>query len=131
MSNNGLRRILSLKDERIKRRDKAHLDPGERADLVNSFLFDALGLESVEALVSNPMLWDLVSYATEFIGLYAIQSGDEKLETLAKMWSKQIYSLHYSVPDGHEILGPDRETHVERWDALRRALKIKRGEEDE
>lgn len=108
----GLNHFLK---ERIKQRDSTYLDPTSRANLVNTLLFRVLGLEDPKDIIKNPLFWDLVCFCTEVLNVYALQSDEEENLALAKAWSNLIYSRHYSLPDDHNALGPEKEEHEKWW----------------
>lgn len=109
----------SLLQAKIKKTDLAHLDPTERAELVNTFLFAALGIDNPKEAVKHPLFWDILCWALELLSLYSLEleiaGEDEHLKSLMKHLSKYIYSLHYSFPEGQPELGPSREDHRKLW----------------
>jgi hypothetical protein len=105
-----------LLKHQIKERDHKHLDPSERAEFVNTFFFHALGLDSGEDFVENPLYWDLIMYANEMILLYAFGIQDEQLLALMKHVNSHLYSLHYSIPGDSPELGPSRDEHKRVWE---------------
>ena len=107
--------IGSLTEGRRKDRDKKHLDPTERANLINTFILHSLGLNHPEDLARNPLFWDLTCYSTEMLNAFALQSGEDDMLALAKAWSNTIFSRHYSFPDGMNALGPSRDRHEQIW----------------
>lgn len=111
-----MKNIRKQMEDRIEKRDEKHLDPAERTRYVQAVLFTALGLKDPDDILDQAVtIWDILCFCTEYIGFYAVVIGEERLLTLAKAWSREIYSIHYSLPDDHEALGPDRETHEEDW----------------
>lgn len=101
--------------QRVKSRNREHLSPTDRADFINSLIHLSLGLDSPKDVATNPLYWDIVCFATEFLNLFALQSEDEEILLLAKAFNERIYSLHYSYPDGMNALGPAREVHESIW----------------
>lgn len=110
-----LKKLNELVGSRMEDRDDHHLDPTERAEVVQEFLFVALGLDGPEDAVENPLFWDLISYASQVFAAYAIQSEDGEALDLAKKLSHYVHSRHYSVGDNHPILGPGKEKHLKVW----------------
>ena len=108
----GLDGLMKL---RVESRNKEHLSPSKRADLVNTLLLSALGLSGPKEAATNPLYWDIVCFATEFLNLFALQSEDEEMILIAKAFNERIYSLHYSYPDGMNALGPKLEEHERIW----------------
>ena len=123
----GLDQFMKL---RVEDRDSKHLDPRERADFVNTLILLALDLTGPKEAATNPLYWDLVCYATEFLNLFALQSEDEELLAIAKAWSTKVYSLHYSYEDGMNALGPDRGEYEKVWKKRLERLKTDEEEED-
>ncbi len=118
MKDKDLLHLESTLRKRVKQRDLEHLDPNERADLVNSFIFHALALEDPKDAVEHPLYWDLLSWCVEMIALYAqslASAGETSLMVPAVDLSRMFYSLHYSLPDDSPELGPEREEHEEIW----------------
>lgn len=107
--------VDALVGARIATRDARHLDPSERAELFQSFLFHALDLTGPDEYIQHPLYWDLLSFCIEQISLFGSTAGDERLEQLVKILSKHFYSLHYSFPDDAPQLGLDREAHKAEW----------------
>jgi len=99
---------------RIEHVDSLHLDPVERAELVQEFLFKALRLDGERGSVTHPLFWDLLCYASQLFNVYAIQTQDGSLD-FAKHLNSYLMSRHYSVPDDHSCLGPSREEHKQIW----------------
>ena len=110
----AMRAIDSSVRARIASRDARHLDPVERAELVNEFIFKALRLEDNDG-ITNPLYWDLLSYCVQMYLRYAVQVDDEILQKISAQINSDFMSKHYSVPDDHAILGPERETHKQLW----------------
>jgi hypothetical protein len=106
----------AMRKTRMEERDKLHLAPDERAQIITGALAEIFGITDAESFVQNPFYWDMVCFSIEMLGAFAISSEDDHTRTLARSLSQQIYSIHYSVPDGHEILGPERDTHSAQWE---------------
>ena len=123
-----LKTATDLFETRIKKRDALHLDSSERATCVQEFLFTALDLSDKDS-ITNPLFWDLLTYFKELFLIYAMQSQEEFALKLAKELNNYLMSHHYSVPDGHAILGPSREEHIEIWQGRIDALKKEASEE--
>jgi hypothetical protein len=99
----------------IENRNKLHLDPNERADRVNTFIFMALGLDRIEDLIAHPLYWDIVCFCQEFLNAFALGSGDRDYIMLARTMNSFIYGTHYSIPDDSPQLGPNRREHDNIW----------------
>jgi len=107
--------LKSYMKARVNEMDEAHLDPGQRAELVNTFIFHALGL-SREDTIEQPLYWDLICYNIEMISLYAVGMQDENFLAAVKVVSNFMYSTHYSGALGEDsFLGPEREEHEGIW----------------
>jgi hypothetical protein len=100
---------------KIEKTDLQYLDPSERAELVNAFLFSALGISDPKEVVEHPLYWDLICWCSGMVAYFAMGTEDADLMALAKILNKQIFSLHYSLPDGEPELGPNREEHKQIW----------------
>ena len=101
---------------RVDSTDEAHLDPAQRAELVNTFIFHALGLEDPMDVIAQPLYWDLICYNIEMLKLYAINMEDEGLVAAVKILHSFMHSAHYSGVIGEEsFLGPSREEHERLW----------------
>ena len=101
---------------RVDSTDEAHLDPAQRAELVNTFIFHALGLEDPKDVIAQPLYWDLICYNIEMLKLYAINMEDEGLVAAVKILHSFMHSAHYSGVIGEEsFLGPSREEHERLW----------------
>lgn len=107
---------------RVKARDAKHLDPTERAELVNSFLFAALGIEDPEEAVAHPLYWDLLCWCSQMLALFALGVGETDLLNIAKAMNQQIMSLHYALPEGEPELGHERDLHEQLWHERIRSL---------
>lgn len=105
--------------KRVEEYDLLHLDVTERAEKVNAFIMAALGLVKVEELVKQPLYWDLVSFATEFLNGFAFAMAEEDVEllTVAKLWNSKIHSMHYAQGKNSPSLGPSREEHINIWNS--------------
>jgi hypothetical protein len=101
--------------KRISDRDSKHLDPGERAELVNSFIWTALGIEDPKDAIEHPLYWDLLCWCEQMLLLFAMSVEHQELLGLMKLVQKQWMSLHYSLPDGEPELGPSKEEHEKLW----------------
>lgn len=99
----------------ISARDVKHLTPDERAELVNSFLFHALALESPEDVIAHPLYWDIVCFCWEMLLLYAQNSGDDTLLAMMKKINNYMHAQHYSLPENAPQLGPSRDEHKKLW----------------
>jgi hypothetical protein len=107
-----------LLKKRIAERDEKHLDPSERAELVNSFIFLALALEDPHDVIKQPLYWDFLSYAVELLNIYAQElaiAGEPEVLQIMRLLNKYMKSLHYSLPDDSPELGPAREEHEALW----------------
>ena len=119
-----------LLKKRIDLRDSSHLDPAERAELVNSFLFTALGIDNPEEAVKHPLYWDLICWCSQMLALFAMGVQETKLLEVAKAVNGQIMSIHYSLPDGEPELGPGRDEHEAIWyERIEELLKM-RGQDE-
>jgi len=108
--------LKSFMRARVKEMDEAHLDPGQRAELVNSFIFHALGLEDPKDVIGQPLYWDLLCYNIEMLSLYLVNMEDENLLMAVKQINNFMYSVHYAGAIGEDsFLGPAREEHEEIW----------------
>ena len=108
--------LKSFMKAKVSEMDENHLDPGERADLVNSFIFHALGLENPKEVIEQPLYWDLLCYNMEMLSLYAVNMEDENLILAVKYINNYMYSLHYSGKvDVDSFLGPGRIEHEDTW----------------
>ena len=99
----------------ISARDAKHLNPDERAELVNSFIFHALALESPEEVIEHPLYWDLLCYNFEMLLLYAQSSGDDTLFTMMRKVNNYLHAQYYSLPPDAPQLGPSRDDHKALW----------------
>jgi len=110
---------MSLQDfakERMKNVDEAHLDPDQRAELVNSFIFHALGLNDPKDVIEQPLYWDLLCYCFEMLLKYAIVREDRNTLLAMKQVNSFMHSAHYSGRIGEDsFLGPDRDEHEKIW----------------
>ncbi len=101
---------------RMTSTDEAHLDPGQRAELVNTFIFHALGLSEPKDAAEQPLHWDLLCYSFQMLLLYADQMQDEQFSIAMKMVDSFMHGIHYSGVIGEEeFLGPEREEHEGIW----------------
>ena len=107
--------LKKKRDERLEARDHLHLDPSERANFIMTLLYKDLGLDEASDALDQPLFSDLLSFAIEFLGVWAMSMDDEGLTSLVKKLSRVHYSLHYSYPDNHPALGPHREEHERIW----------------
>jgi len=108
--------LKSFMRARVDEMDEAHLDPGQRAELVNSFIFHALGLKDPKDVIRQPLYWDLLCFCFEMISGYSIQMDDEGLVLACKHINGYMYSVHYSGTVGEDsFLGPEREEHEALW----------------
>jgi len=108
--------LKSFMRAKVSETDEAHLDPGQRADLVNSFIFHALGLEDPKDVIEQPLYWDLLCYNVEMLSLYAVNMEDENLVNAIKLVNSYIYSVHYAGVKGEDsFLGPARDEHEKIW----------------
>jgi hypothetical protein len=101
--------------EKISQRDLKHLDPSERAELVNSFIFSALAITDSRQAIEHPLFWDLLCWATNILAIFAQASEDQTTLEIVRVLNKHFYSLHYSFPDREPELGPGREEHERIW----------------
>jgi len=111
-------KLQEVSEQKVKQRDQKHLDPSERAELVNSFIFHALALDSPKDVVQHPLYWDLLCWCLEMLNLYTknlAMVGQPELMEIMKLASRQFYGLHYSLPENSPELGPEREEHEELW----------------
>jgi hypothetical protein len=102
---------------RVEARNEAHLAPNERAELVNTLMFHALGIDDPSDMITHPLYWDILCYCCEMMNLYASQVGSENMLKAQKYINAEFYSHHYSVPDDHAILGPGKKIHRAIWNA--------------
>jgi len=99
--------------------DGKHLSVDQRASLVNSLIFHALGLTKPADAVEQPLYWDLICYSMEMLSIFIVQTcegtNDYKTIETVKRLNAFIYSIHYSLSDNDAMLGPGREEHEEIW----------------
>lgn len=108
--------LKSFMKAKVAEMDEAHLDPGERADLVNTFIFRALGLDGPEDVIKQPLYWDLICYCFEMLSNHAVVLEDEDFLMAMKHVNNMMYSIHYAGVVGEEsFLGPEREKHKQVW----------------
>jgi len=101
---------------RMHQMDEAHLDLDQRAELVNTFIFHALGLVEREDVIEQPLYWDLLCYCFQMLLRYAVELGDEGFLLAMKQINSFMHSAHYSGVVGEEgFLGPEREEHERIW----------------
>ena len=124
----GLDQFMKL---RVEDRDSKFLDVVERANFVNTLILLALGLKEPKEVATNPLFCDLVCYSTEFLNAFALRSEDKDLLILAKAWSNQVHSIHYSYLDEMNALGPPREEYEKVWDERLERLRLRIVKEDE
>jgi hypothetical protein len=105
----------SLLRKKIAATDAKHLDPAERAELVNSFFFYALGLTNAEDMIEHPLYWDLLCYCVNFVLLFAYSAEDTELLDLMILVNNHVCSLHYAMPEGSPEFGLPRDEHTELW----------------
>lgn len=108
--------VNALIQRRIEIRDTRTLNPSERADLVNTFIFHSLGLTSPQDVVKNPLFWDLVCFACEFMNLTAKTLDDPLFLELQKQVNGFIYQMHYSLPEGDDAINLSKEDHRKIWE---------------
>jgi len=111
---NGLSDFNKVGKERIAYIDSLHLDPVERAEKVQEFLFTALRIDSEKGSITNPLFWDLLCYCSQLFAVYAIQIQDGSVD-FAKSMNSYLMSRHYSLPEDHPSLGPSRAEHTQIW----------------
>lgn len=102
----------------VRERDSWNLSPEERANLINTYFITKLGEDLIDpknGQVKGPEFWDLICYSVNLVSAFAISLEEEMLTRLARAISNHIYSMHYSLPKGHEYLGPQRDEHHDRW----------------
>jgi hypothetical protein len=115
--------LKSFMRAKVSEMDENHLDPGGRAELVNSFIFHALGLEDPKEIIEQPLYWDLLCYNMEMLSLYAVNMEDENLILAVKYINNYMYSLHYSGEvDVDSFLGPGKIEHEDIW--VRRSKRV-------
>jgi len=101
---------------RVNSTDEAHLDPGQRAELVNTFIFHALGLDDPKDAAEQPLYWDLLCYSFQMLSLYAIQMQDEEFTLNVRQMDGFMHGIHYSgVIEEEGFLGPSRDEHERIW----------------
>jgi len=115
---------------RMNSTDEAHLDPGQRAELVNTFILYALGLTDPKEAAEQPLHWDLLCYCFQMISLYAIQMQDEGFTLAVRQVHNFMHGIHYSgVIEEDLFLGPARDEHEKIWvDRIEGLIKLE--EED-
>lgn len=101
--------------KRVEAMDAEYLSPTERANLVNTFIFNVLGFSDPKDVLENPRFWDLVCYASQILAVAGMKSGKGDLLDMSVMISNYIHSLHYSLPEDSPALGPGRESHAKLW----------------
>jgi len=108
--------LKSFMRAKVADMDEAHLDPGERADLVNSFIFHALGLQDPKDEIKQPLYWDLLCFCFEMLSTYGIAMEDENFMLAVKHINQYMYSVHYAGAKGIDTyLGPPKEEHEALW----------------
>lgn len=101
---------------RIHEVDEKHLDPEQRAQLVNTFIINALGYPNGYPDPStNNLHWDLTCFCVEFMNRFAQNIGAEPLLVAQKVISDLVYNLHYDVNTKSEALGPGRDEEEKVW----------------
>lgn len=108
--------LASFMKAKMSEMDEHHLEPKERADLVNSFIFHALGLDDPKDVIEQPLYWDLLCYCFQMLSSHAIALGDEGFLGVIKALNSYMHSIHYSGAVGEDtFLGPEREEHERIW----------------
>ncbi len=108
--------LQSFMKAKMDETDEHHLDPGQRAELVNTFIFHALGLDDPKDQAGEPLHWDLMCYSFQQLSRFAIQIQDENFMLAVKQVHSFMHSLHYSGAVGEEeFLGPARDEHERIW----------------
>lgn len=107
---------ISLVKKRIAARDASHLSPEERAELVLTFIYAALGLDNTRDLIHQPLYSDLMYFALNMLNMHSISIQDEDLIDMMKAVNSHMYATHYSLPEDSPALGPSRDEHKEIWE---------------
>jgi len=108
--------LQSFMKAKMNETDQHHLDPGQRAELVNTFIFHALGLRDVKDVIEQPLYWDLLCFNFQMISRFAIEIQDEGFILAVKQVHSFMHSLHYSGAVGEDsFLGPERDEHEGIW----------------
>lgn len=115
---------------RIHEVDEKHLDPEQRAQLVNTFILTALdhpnGYPDPQ---TNPLYWDIACFCLEFLNRFAHNVGAEPLLVAQKVVSDFMYTVHYDVDMKSESLGPGRDEEERVW--VERIKNVNLAEESE
>lgn len=117
--------LKSYMKARLDEVDEHHLDPGQRAELVNTFIQHALGLSNPKEAIEQPLYWDIMCYCFQMISHYAVQMQDEEFLLAVKQVHNFMHSVHYSGVIGEDsFLGPERDEHERIWvERIERFLK--------
>lgn len=110
--------LKSFMRARVNEMDEAHLDPAQRAELVNTFIQYALGMRGKEEGIGQPLYWDLICYCFKMLQLHGMaHSGvDPELMKLLLIIDEKLEHIHYSGVLGESsFLGPGREEHEKLW----------------
>jgi len=132
MTKDNGRSLEDFMKRRMDKVDKKHLSPGQRAELVNSFLFKALGLDDPKDFVqSYPLHWDIICFCQEMLNIFILQScaetdTNEKTIAALKRINDFTYSAHYSQPKGSPMLGPSVKEHAQQWEDRMDSIVIDR-----
>jgi hypothetical protein len=121
--------LNAFKRAKLAQLDEAHLDPQDRANLVNEFFALTLDLEKPEDIVQYPLYWDILCFCFEMLNGFILQMEDKNVIRAARFINDYMYSIHYSGEVNEtDFLGPSREDHEKIW-AERIAKFISVGEE--
>ncbi len=102
--------------DRVSQVDVEHLNPDERAELINTLIFRSLGLDTPEDVIKQPMHWDVQCFAVKILASFIVEMEAEDLIPAIKLINNYIYSIHYSGKIGVDPhLGPGRDEHEKMW----------------
>lgn len=110
--------LASFMKARVEQMDEAHLDPGQRAELVNTFIQHALGITEKEEGIEQPLYWDMICYCSKMLQLHGMahSGSDPELMKLLLLINEKLEHMHYSGAVGEDsFLGPEREEHERIW----------------
>jgi len=108
--------LESYMEARMNEVDEHHLDPDQRAELVNTFIFHALGLTDPKDVIEQPLYYDLLCYCFQMLLKYAVSIEDENFFLAMKHVNTFMHSAHYSGAIGEDsFLGPERDEHERIW----------------
>jgi len=108
--------LESFRKAKMSQLDEAHLDPQDRANLINEFFALALDLDKPEDIVQYPLYWDILCFCFEMLNGFILQMEEKPVMQAAQFINNYMYSIHYSGAVGEtDFLGPNREEHEKIW----------------